>query len=719
MARRIKTPTLLQLEAVECGAAALGIVLGYFGYWEPLETLRQACGVSRDGSKASNIVKAARNYGLEAKGLRIEPENLKDLSFPAIVFWEMNHFLVVEGFSRNKVYLNDPASGPRTVSHKEFDQSFSGVALTFKPSKTFCPSGKPQRTLSGLANRLSTSKIAFSFLLLISIGLVIPGLLVPTFSRVFVDYYLIEGFDSWLQPLLLGMVVAAFLQGGLTWMQQHYLLRFESKLALAAAGRFIAHIVRLPMTFFAQRFGGELVNRSMLNDRLAQLLAGQLGTAALNIVTMVFFALVMLQYDQILTLVGIAFALFNFWALAIVSRLLSDRNQALLSETGKLSGYAMQGLQMIETFKAGGTENVLFSRITGQHANVMNTQRDLSLWTALLSAVPVTLNVVAMTAVLVVGGLRIMDGELTIGMLVAFQTLMMSFLAPVSQLVTLGAAFQDAKGAINRVDDVLLQPVAEEFVADEKATKHQSKTTQRKLVGRVELRGVSFGYSPLESPLLENFDLVIEPGQKVAIVGASGSGKSTTARLVSGLYGVWHGEVLLDDQPLQSISRDLLRNSVAVVDQEILLFEGTIRDNLSMWDSTLPEERLVEAARDADIHNVIAARPGGYDGKILENGSDLSGGQRARLEIARALALNPSILILDEATGPLDAASEAVVMDNINRRGCTVVMVAHRLSTIRDADKIIVLDKGRVVQSGSHSELLSEEGCYRELVNDL
>lgn len=715
--RRVKTPTLLQMEAVECGAAALGIVLAYFGRWEPLEGLREACGVSRDGSKASNLIKAAHNYGLEANGLRLEPDELKSLAPPFIVFWQMNHFLVVEGFAHNKVYLNDPASGPRSISWQQFDQGFSGIALTFSPTEQFQQGGEPCSVLKGLGRRLANSKIAFSFLLLISLALVIPGLLVPTFSRLFVDYYLIERFDDWLQPLLIGMVVAAFLQGGLTWMQQHYLLRFESKLALAAAGQFIAHIVRLPMTFFSQRYGGELVNRSMLNDRLAQLLAGQLGTAALNIISMIFFALVMLQYDAILTLVGVLFALFNLWALAAVSRLLSDRNQGLLAENGKLSGYAMQGLQMLETFKASGTESVLFSRISGQHANVLNTQRDVSFWTALLGAVPVTLNALAVTAILVVGGWRVMQGELSIGMLVAFQTLMMTFLAPVSQLVTLGAAFQDAQGAISRVDDVLKQPVAKEFLDCNASDNDQRPpSNQRQLVGKIELRDIAFGYNPLQEPLIEHFSLTIEPGQHVALVGASGSGKSTTARLISGLYQPWQGEVLLDDVTLQQIPRDLLRNSVAVVDQEIVLFEGTLRSNLSMWDSTIPEERLVDAAKDADIHDVITARPGGYDGKILENGRDLSGGQRARMELARALALNPSILLLDEATGPLDALSEAKVMDNLKKRGCTVVMIAHRLSTIRDADLIIVLQQGKIVQQGTHRELMDLAGYYRELV---
>lgn len=716
MARRVKTPTLLQMEAVECGAAALGIVLGYYKRWEPLESLREACGVSRDGSKAANLLKAARNYGFEAEGLRVEPQDLKDIPPPFIVFWDMNHFLVVEGVGRDKIWLNDPASGPRTVSHEVFDKSFSGIVLTMTPGDEFKPGGERGSVMKGLGRRLATSKVAFTFLLLISLGLVIPGLLVPTFSRLFVDYYLIERFDDWLQPLLIGMVAAAFLHGGLTWMQQHYLLRFESKLALAAAGQFIAHIVRLPMTFFSQRFGGELVNRSMLNDRLAQLLAGQLGTAALNIITMIFFALVMLQYDAILTLVGVLFALFNLWALAAVSRLLSDRNQGLLAENGKLSGYAMQGLQMMETFKAGGTESVLFSRITGQHANVLNTQRDLSLWTALLGAVPVTLNALAVAAILVVGGLRVMQGELSIGMLVAFQTLMMSFLAPVSQLVTLGAAFQDAQGAIARVDDVLNHPVSPEFVQQEKPEEETGHKNQQQLTGKVELKDVAFGYNPLDPPLIEDFNLVVEPGQRIALVGSSGSGKSTTARLISGLYRPWQGEVLLDDTPIDDVPRDLLRNSVAVVDQDIVLFEGTIRNNLSMWDSTLPEERLVEAARDADIHDIIAARSGGYDGKILENGRDLSGGQRARMELARALALNPSILLLDEATGPLDAVSEGVVMDNLRRRGCTVIMIAHRLSTIRDADHIIVLEQGKMVQQGTHQELMAMGGHYRELV---
>lgn len=556
--------------------------------------------------------------------------------------------------------------------------------------------------------------MALGFILLASVGLVVPGLLVPTFSRLFVDYYLIGHFSSWLEPLLLGMCATALLQVILTWLQQHQMMRLETKLAVASLGRFITHALRLPMSFFSQRYAGEVQARSLLEDRLAQMLAGQLGTAGVSLITIAFYVLIMLQYDVMLTLVGVLFAALNLTALFWMSRHLADTNQSFLAENGKLSAIGMQGLQMIENFKAAGTENVLFTRIAGQHAKTLNAQQKLGVRQCFLNAVPLSLNAIAVASILVLGGMRVMDGELTVGMLVAFQGLMFNFLAPVSQLVLLGGQIQDAQGCLARVDDLLRQPRDPEFGSE--STDLSAQGEARKLTGRVTLENVAFGYSPLDPPLIENFNLDISPGEKIALVGTSGSGKSTLAKLVSGLYRPWEGRVLIDGRPMEEIPREILRNSVAVVDQDVVLFEGSVRDNLSMWDDTMSEERLVEAAVDSDIHDLIAGRPGSYDSRLTENGGNLSGGQRAKLELARALALNPSILILDEATSALDPIAEEVIMSNLRRRGCTCIIIAHRLSTVRDCDQIIVLENGKPIQQGDHASLLAEGGIYGKLV---
>jgi NHLM bacteriocin system ABC transporter peptidase/ATP-binding protein len=712
---RVRTPTVLQMEAVECGAAALAMVLGYYKKIIPLEELRVECGVSRDGSKASNMVKAARKFGLEAKGFRKEPEELRELHLPMILFWNFNHFVVLEGIKGKRVYLRDPASGPRVVTYDEFDESFTGVVLTFQPGPEFQKSGQKRSVLRSLHRRLRGSGTALFYVVLVGLFLVLPGLVIPTFSKVFVDSILIGGMTRWLKPLLLAMALTLIVRGILTWLQQHYLLRTEAKLALSNSSKFFMHVFRLPVTFFDQRFGGEIASRVLLNDKIARLLSGELATTALSLIMIVFYAVLMFQYDVVLTLVGVFIALFNLLALRYSYRKRVDLNQRLQQEVGKLTGVAMSGLQMIETLKASGSESDFFAQWSGHQAKVMTAQQEMGLSSMLLSTIPALLSSINTIAILALGGLRIMDGHLTIGMFLAFQSLMGSFLLPVTQMVNLGSTLQETRADMNRLDDVLRHRLDRRFSKTPREEK-PSPPMSVKLSGRLELEDITFGYSRLAPPLIENFKLVLNPGARVALVGASGSGKSTVAKLVTSLYEPWGGEILFDDQPIDAISRHILNNSVAMVDQEIFLFEGTVRDNLTMWDLTVPESVIIEAAKDACIHEDIASRPGGYMSPVSEGGSNFSGGQRQRLEIARALVGHPRILILDEATSALDPATESLVANGLRRRGCTCLIIAHRLSTIRDCDEIVVLDRGNVVQRGTHEQLRDLEGHYADLI---
>jgi len=710
---RERTPTVLQMEAVECGAAALAIVMGYYRKFVPLEQLRQVCGVSRDGSKASNVVKAARTYGFEAKGYRYELSEVLALRQPVIVFWNFNHFLVVEGVSKAGVHLNDPATGPRTISPDEFDQGFTGVVLQITPGPDFKPEGQPDSVLSGLRKRLPLREPALLYLVIAGLLLVLPGLVLPVFSKVFIDEYLIGRMDSWIKPLLIGMAVTMVLQGILTGLQRYYLARFHAKLAMATSSQFLWHVLRLPVVFYAQRSAGDISGRVGINNRVAELMTGELATTLLNLVVLVFYAALMLSYDVLLTLVGVGVAAINIVVLQRMSRQRKDVNQKLANDHGKLLGTSMNGLQMIETLKASGTESDFFSKWAGHHAKVVNGMQTTGGQGVLRVGVPLLLSTMNNVLILSLGGLRVMEGALTMGALVAFQSLMASFLQPVNQLVALGASIQEMEGDMKRLDDVL------KYAAESDGTQAgetPSETSTDRLQGVVELRDISFGYSKLEPPLLENFNLTLRPGARVALVGASGCGKSTISRLVMGLYEPWSGEILFDGRPRHQWPRATLVNSLSMVSQEIALFEGGVRENLSLWDDTLPEAELIRAAQDACIHDVLVTRPGGYESPVLEGGVNFSGGQRQRLEIARALAINPRILVLDEATSALDPLTEQKIDDNLRRRGCTCLIVAHRLSTIRDCDEIIVLDRGRVVQRGTHEDMRAVPGPYAELM---
>lgn len=713
--RRVKTPTMLQMEAVECGAASLGMVLGYYGRRVPLEDLRYECGVSRDGSNAGSLLKAARNYGMETKGFRKPWEAVKEAPLPCIIFWNFNHFLVVEGHGNGRFYLNDPASGPRWVTEAEFAQQFSGVLLTFQPGPDFKPGGPTPSVIRGLQQRLAGTHRALLFVALVSLALVVPGLIIPAFSRIFVDDVLLGGMSQRFGPLLLGMALTAVLRGGLTWLQQYYLLRMETKIALSNASRFFWHVLRLPMQFFNQRHGGEVGHRVGLNDRVAQLLSGRLATAMLNLGTILFFLVLMFRYSTLLTAIAIGAALLNLACLQWVARMRVDQSRRLLQDESKVITTAMAGLQSMETLKATGSESDFFAKWSGYHARLVHSQQTMGLSTQYLGAVPSLLQTLSNVAVLGIGGIQVMNGDLTIGMLVAFQSLMMSFMHPVNDLVSMGSELHEVEGVINRLDDILNYDV-DASIAAEALAASLAGTRPAKLTGQVEFRNVTFSYDRLRPPLIQDFNLILRPGTRVALVGGSGSGKSTISKLLTGLYQPWSGEILFDGETRQQVPREVLTLSLASVDQDIRMFEGTVGENLTLWDTTIPKEHVVQAARDACIHDEISARPGGYEYSLSEGGRNFSGGQRQRLEIARALVGNPTILVLDEATSALDVHTERLVDQHLRKRGCTCVIVAHRLSTIRDCDEIIVLDQGKVVERGTHDELRDRGGRYANLI---
>ncbi|WP_435372338.1 NHLP family bacteriocin export ABC transporter peptidase/permease/ATPase subunit [Streptomyces ficellus] len=715
--KAVRTPTVLQMEAVECGAACLAMVLAHYGKHVPLEELRIACGVSRDGSRASNVLKAARGYGLQAKGMQMEPAALAEVRAPAILFWEFNHYVVYDGmgrrFGRRGVHVNDPDKGRRFMSMEDFDTSFTGVALVFEPGPGFRKGGRKPGVLSAVPARLRGTTGTLLAALLASLLLVAVGAAVPALSRTYIDMFLIGEQTSVLGPLFASMAAMVALTAVLTGLQQANLLRGRIISSTLSSARFLRHLMRLPVTFFAQRSPADLVQRLQSNDAVAETLARDLAAAGVDGVVVVLYALLLWTYDPQLTVVGVLIALLNVVAMRVVIRLRATHTQKLRADSARLTNTSYTGLQLIETMKATGGENGYFRRWAGQHATTLEVQQRLGVPSAALAVVAPTLATLNSALILWIGGLRAVEGHISIGLLVAFQALVTRFTAPITRLNGVAGRIQDFAADVARLKDV------ESFPVDALYARVEPDTSTRRLKGHVELENITFGYSPLDKPLLSGFSLTVGPGQQVALVGGSGSGKSTVSRLISGLYTPWEGTIRIDGQRLEDISRGALAASVSFVDQDVFLFEGTVRDNVALWDPSIPDDAVVAALRDAAVYDdVIARRPGGIHSRVEQDGRNFSGGQRQRLEIARALVRRPSILVLDEVTSALDARTEQVIIDNLRRRGCACVVIAHRLSTVRDSDEIVVLDHGTVVERGRHEELIAASGAYAELVKE-
>ena len=715
--RVVKVPQVMQMEALECGAACLTMILAYYGKWVPLEQVRADCGVSRDGSKASNVLKAARSYGLTAKGMTYSANALRRKgSFPCILFWNFNHFVVLAGFKGKYAYLNDPARGQIKVPMKEFEDSFTGVALVFAKTDAFEEGGRKPDTIGFARKRLEGLGPAIGFTMLTAAIVSLVGIVYTSLGKVFVDRILTGANPDWLVPLTLVMLVLATITGVASILNAVYLLRIQGKIAVVSSSRFMRHLLHLPMGFYSQRMVGDLQQRQSANEVIAYQLIGQLAPVLVGVLMLVLYLVIMLNYSVLLTIVGLLTVVANALLARYISKKRVNIARAGAANAGKLYATTIGGIEMIETIKAAGAEQGYFGRWAGYQAAVNEATARTTVLNSYLGMVPMAVTQIANIVVLVLGIWLIVEDNFTPGLLLAFTGFLSAFMQPVNQLITLGQSVQEMQTQMERVDDVLRYPVDVPEEPEEQVSVDDLEN--EKLFGQVDLEGVTFGYSPLEPPLIEGFDLHIEQGQWVALVGGSGCGKSTIGKLISGLYVPWSGTVKFDGIPIADVPRPVLRGSLAVVDQDIVSFDDTVSDNVKLWDRSIEDFEVILACRDAAIHDTIINREGGYDSRILPGGRNFSGGQLQRLEIARVLAQDPTVVILDEATSSLDAQTEAEVIKRIRDRGITCIVVAHRLSTIRDCDEIIVLDDGKVVERGTHAELMELDGSYAELVRN-
>ena len=709
-----KVPVVMQMEALECGAASLAMVLAYYGKWVPLEQVRVDCGVSRDGSNARNILRAARSYGLVAKGYRYEPEALrKEGKFPCIIHWNFNHFVVLNGFRGKKAVLNDPAKGTYTVSMRTFDEAFTGICLLFAPGEDFCPGGKTQSMISYAKKRLVGAGSAIAFVTLTTVISSLLGVITPAFSRIFLDRLLTQENPGWRMPFVLAFAGIGVVQLIVAGIQAVYSLRISGKLAVVGNTTFMWKILRMPMEFFSQRMAGDIQGRQSANAMIAEQLVNTFAPLVLEAAMMVFYLVVMLRYSVVLTLIGLFSVLANLVISQIVLKKRINITRVQMRDAGKLAGTTVAGIEMIETIKASGAENGFFEKWAGYQASVNTNQVHFQRINQLFGLLPELINALCGTAVLITGVFLAMEGAFTIGMIMAFQGFLSSFVSPAMTLISAGQSLQEMRTDMERIEDVMKYPTDPVFDGTP-----AEEDEYDKLSGNIELKNVTFGYSRLAEPLIRDFSMTLKPGSRVAFVGASGCGKSTIAKLISGLYLPWSGEILFDGKPLSAIDRGVFTGSLAVVDQDIILFEDTIANNIKMWDNSIEDFEMIMAARDAQLHEDIMQREGGYQYRLTEGGKDFSGGQRQRMEIARVLAQDPTIIILDEATSALDAKTEYDVVRSIKDRGITCIVVAHRLSTIRDCDEIIVLNQGNVVERGTHEELMQNGGVYTQLVSN-
>ena len=670
----VKVPVILQMEALECGAASLAMVLAYYKKWVPLEEVRLACGVSRDGSNALNVAKAAKRYGLNYKSLFISAKNIrKKATYPAIIFWNNCYFVVLDGFKKNYAYLNDPAVGRVRLPMEEFKRAYSNVCIIFEKGENFVPGGKPASALDFLKQSLKGNSSAVALVMTTGTMAVIAGTMIPVISRVFTDYLLSGKNPSWIHGLLLLFLSVILFELTAGILHLLYTRKATGKFAVTSNASFMHHLFRLPMSFFSQRLAGDLAQRAASNDRVASVMVGRLTPVVVNLMLLIFYLVVTVNLSLPLTAVGVLAILVNLILARIISDKRTEMSMTQMRDQSILSAASVSGINMVETIKASGAENGFLERWSGYHAAVVKAKVRFAQVNRFLGTLPGLLQSLSNVTIMIIAYYMIMEGHFTIGMFLAFQGCMAAFVSPVNELIAAGQTIQEMKADIERIHDVMIYP--EDSIAKESFDPEELKDAA-KLTGKIEMKHVTFGYSRLADPIIKDFNMEVIPGKRIAFVGSSGCGKSSLAKLLTGLYKPWEGEILFDGKPISEIPKPIFNGSLAMVDQDITMFQDTIANNIRMWDKTLEDFDVILAARDASIHQEIILKKGGYEHMLEENGRNLSGGQRQRLEIARVLAGDPSIIIMDEATSALDARTEYEISEYLHERGITCIIIA-------------------------------------------
>jgi len=720
----------MQLVAAECGAASLASVLAHHGSHRPLAQVRETVGVDRDGASALRIVRAARWYGLDAEGLEVDLDALPQVALPAIIHWGADHFVVLEGWDRGAWRIMDPAVGHRRVLHPEFMDHFSGVVIAMRPGASFRKSAPPAHVSELLQSWLSGSWPLVSVMAIGGVLMTVPALAVPGLMATFVDAVLAGGDRSWIGPITAIAATLLVLQCGLVWIAGRAGVALQQRISASRTEALVRHAFRLPLTYFSQRFDGDVADRIAAVDGIADMLAERVVPAAVQVFTLLALLAATALISPVLAVVALAGALATLASVSLVARAREDRAHVLQLQQGLQQGALASGLQSMATLKAAGREADFVSRMMGLSARVSVSRQHAGVLASLADALPEWVQVtVVFTLTLTYGGWCVMQGTMSLGGLLAAQALLIALMGPVGEIAELLRHMQVVRADLARIDDVAQHPEDPSECADgssradrgwgvvERARGRDDARgeSSARLVGTLALRNVSFGYGRSHAPLLSNIECTASAGERVAIVGGTGSGKSTVLRIAAGLLEPWSGQVMIGDSDLRTVRPAMRARSVAIVSQRVSIFAATLRDNLSLWDSAVSDQDMIDALHDAQLAH-LAAEGNGLDRQLLHAGANISGGEAQRVEIARALCRNPPIILMDEATSALDPVTERAILAALERRRITCLMVAHRLSALRHCDRVMLLDGGRIVAQGTHEALGAECAAYRALV---